>query len=43
VAGWVIRKGLEEGREMTQELYAHMNNKKIKNKSFLGGSASVDS
>jgi hypothetical protein len=25
---WVVREGMGEGGEMTQELYAHMNNKK---------------
>jgi hypothetical protein len=29
-AEWVVRRGWEQGGEMTQVLYAHMNNKKIK-------------
>jgi NaMN:DMB phosphoribosyltransferase len=29
---WVIREGVRAGGEMTQALYAHMNNKTIKNK-----------
>jgi NaMN:DMB phosphoribosyltransferase len=28
----VVREGVEQGGEMTQALYAHMNNKKIKKK-----------
>jgi NaMN:DMB phosphoribosyltransferase len=27
---WVVREGVEAGGEMTQALYAHMNNKTIK-------------
>jgi hypothetical protein len=27
---WVVREGWGHGGEMTQALYAHMNNKKIK-------------
>jgi NaMN:DMB phosphoribosyltransferase len=27
---WVVREGVGAGGEMTQALYAHMNNKKIK-------------
>jgi hypothetical protein len=29
---WVVREGVGEEGEMTQALYAHMNNKTIKNK-----------
>jgi hypothetical protein len=29
---WVVREGLGQGGEMTQTLYAHMNNKKKKRK-----------
>jgi NaMN:DMB phosphoribosyltransferase len=29
-AGWVVREGVGTGGEMTQVLYAHMNNEKIK-------------
>jgi hypothetical protein len=29
---WVVREGVGAGREMTQALYAHMNNKTIKKK-----------
>jgi hypothetical protein len=29
-AEWVVREGVEKGGEMTQSLYAHMNNKTIK-------------
>jgi NaMN:DMB phosphoribosyltransferase len=28
-AGWVVREGVGAGGEMTQALYAHMNNKKV--------------
>jgi hypothetical protein len=31
-AEWVVREGMGKGGEMTQALYAHMNNKTIKNK-----------
>jgi hypothetical protein len=27
---WVVREGVGQGGEMTQDLYAHMNNKTIK-------------
>jgi hypothetical protein len=29
---WVVREGVEAGGEMTQALYAHMNNKTKQNK-----------
>jgi hypothetical protein len=29
-AEWVVREGLGQGGEMTQALYAHMNNKTIR-------------
>jgi hypothetical protein len=29
---WVVREGVGQGGEMTQALYAHMNNKRKKNK-----------
>jgi hypothetical protein len=32
---WVVREGVGEGGEMTQALYAHMNNKTIKIKKIL--------
>jgi NaMN:DMB phosphoribosyltransferase len=32
---WVVREGVGAGGEMTQALYAHMNNKKIKIKKKL--------
>jgi NaMN:DMB phosphoribosyltransferase len=31
-AEWVVREGMGAGGEMTQALYAHMNNKAIKKK-----------
>jgi hypothetical protein len=31
---WVVREGVGKGGEMTQALYAHMNNKTIKKKKF---------
>jgi hypothetical protein len=38
---WVIREGVGARGEMTQALYAHMNNKRkkilLQNKHFLGG------
>jgi hypothetical protein len=33
--GWVVREGLGGGGEMTQVLYAHMNNKKKKNSNLI--------
>jgi hypothetical protein len=49
-AEWVVREGVGAGGEMTQALYAHMNNQKIKIKKkfcllplliFFGGSKGV--
>jgi hypothetical protein len=31
-AEWVVREGVGQGEEMTQALYAHMNNKRKKKK-----------
>jgi NaMN:DMB phosphoribosyltransferase len=33
--GWIVREGVGAGGEMTQALYAHMNNKTIKKVSIM--------